>query len=51
MGMNAVIKARKVLENLRKIVAIELIVGSQALEMVLKSDKKLKTGEQTEKNF
>lgn len=51
MGMNAVIKARKVLENLRKIVAIELIVGSQALEMVLKSDKKLKTGEQTEKIF
>jgi histidine ammonia-lyase len=51
MGMNAVIKARKVLENARKVVAIELIVGSQALEMVLKSEKKLKTGKKTEEIF
>ena len=51
MGMNAVIKARKVLENLRKVVAIELIVGSQALEMVLKNEKKLKMGKKTEEIF
>ncbi|MGC8575772.1 MAG: histidine ammonia-lyase [Caldisericum sp.] len=38
MGMNAVIKARKVLDNLRKVIAIELIVGTQALEMVLKEE-------------
>lgn len=51
MGMNAVIKARKVLENLRKVVAIELIIGSQALEMVLKNEKKLKMGKKTEEIF
>jgi len=36
MGMNAVIKARKVLDNVRKAISIELIIGAQALEMVLK---------------
>lgn len=36
MGMNAVIKARKVLDNVRKVIAIELVIGAQALEMVLK---------------
>jgi histidine ammonia-lyase len=36
MGMNAVIKARKVLDNVRKVISIELIIGAQALEMVLK---------------
>ncbi|BAL80510.1 histidine ammonia-lyase [Caldisericum exile] len=35
MGMNAVLKARKVLDNVRKVLAIELIIGAQALEMVL----------------
>jgi histidine ammonia-lyase len=32
MGMNSVIKARKVISNLRKIVGIELIIASQAVD-------------------
>lgn len=32
MGMNSVIKARKVVSNLRKIIAIELIIASQAVD-------------------
>ncbi len=34
MGMNAVLKARKVLENVERIVAIELLVSAQAADFV-----------------
>jgi len=32
MGMNSVLKARKVIDNLRKIIAAELIIASQAID-------------------
>jgi len=44
MGMNAVIKARKVLANLRTIIAVELIVSAQAVEMVLGNNSKMGKG-------
>ena len=34
MGMNAVLKAKKILENVEKIVAIELFVAAQAIDFV-----------------
>jgi len=34
MGMNAVLKAKKILENVEKIVAIELLVAAQAVDFV-----------------
>ncbi len=50
MGMNAVIKAKNVLENFRKVVAVELIVGAQALEMVIEENKE-HMGKGTEEMF
>lgn len=34
MGMNAVLKAKKVLENVERIVAIELLVSAQAIDFI-----------------
>ncbi len=47
MGMNAVLKAKKILENVEKIVAIELLVAAQAVDFV---DEKL-LGKGTSKTY